>query len=213
METVHRMLMSLCSAAMATRELRSSQLMAESVWRERRPKTGGLSPGLFFCAWGGVCCVMPCVEGRCGQNVKRCQTPCCCYLYTFTCSHSRLIESAWAGVKRGSYIMNGRKVALFWTWKGTKCVNVYVCGCVGVCVCLNRGPTCSLTAPLHPWRADTHMHWHTVWVTWFHSKDRGASCSRGKAWGTELCDLSRMISRGVWRRWHRLAVSPSLSGR
>lgn len=46
--------------------------------------------------------------------------------------------------------MNSREVALFWIWMGTKCV------------CVNRGPACSLTAPLHPLKADTHMHRHRL---------------------------------------------------
>lgn len=118
------------------------------------------------------------LEGRgVGQNIRRCETPCCCYLYTFcTCSHSRLIESAGAGVSTGSYIMNGGEVALFWTWMGTKCVSVHVCA--RVCVWIEGLRALSQLLSTH--EGQTHTCTDTASVAWCRSKDRGASCKRGK---------------------------------
>lgn len=110
-----------CRAAMATRELRSENSCLKVCEELRRQNTEGFFVSRTLCL--GRCLLSHVLCSF--QNIKRRQTSCCCYLYTScTCSHSRLIESAWTGLNTGSYIMNGREVALFWTWIGTKCVDM-----------------------------------------------------------------------------------------
>ncbi len=195
-----------CSAAMATRELLSSSCL-ESVWREQRQETGGLFPGLFWeVLFHALCCVFTSRWGGGAGRIWRGARPPAAAIYTPPArAHIqgclRVHGPVWIQEVTSQTAERLPSSGLGWVLS------------VWACMCVNRGPACSLTAPLHPWRADTHtqLHWHTVCVTWFRSKDRRASCSGGKPGGeTQLSDFSRMNSRGVWRRWHRLAVSLSL---
>lgn len=79
---------------------------------KKRARRSGSETKCWRCVSGCLLCHALCRF----QNIKRRHTSCsCCYLYTSscTCSHSRLIESAWTGLNTGSYI--SREVALSWT--------------------------------------------------------------------------------------------------